>query len=74
MMKRPNDGEMAQLRMKVGLTQEMAAQRIGIDRTTITKWETGKNYPKRGMIKKIAKVYQCEIEDVYDALEKMETA
>lgn len=48
-------------REKSGMTQQQAAIKFGVDRTTITKWETGKSLPRAELLPKIAKVYGCEI-------------
>jgi DNA-binding XRE family transcriptional regulator len=44
--------------------QEDVALILGIDRTTVTKWETGKNYPHPLMLQKLADLYKCKIDDL----------
>lgn len=51
-------------REKIGMTQQAAADELGVDRTTITKWETGKSLPRAEMLIKIAKLYGCSISDL----------
>ena len=51
-------------REKIGMTQQAAAAELGVDRTTITKWETGKSLPRAEMLLKIAKLYGCSISDL----------
>lgn len=48
------------MRIRSGLTQEAAARFLGVERSTVAKWETS-NYPKSRMLPKIAELYKCEI-------------
>lgn len=45
------------LREKKGLTQNQLAQRLGLQNSTISKYETAVNPPPALMIRKIAKVF-----------------
>ena len=51
-------------REKIGMTQQAAADELGVDRTTITKWETGKSLPRAELLPKIAKLYGCSVADL----------
>lgn len=58
MDKNYNFGEiLLNLREKKGLTQNQLAQRLGIQNSTISKYETAINPPPALMIRKIAKVF-----------------
>lgn len=37
----------AKRRQVLGLTQEQLAARLGVSKTSVAKWETGKHYPQR---------------------------
>lgn len=51
-------------RVNAGLTQEQAAKKLGVSRSTLQNWETGKSFPKQPNI-----CAMCEIYDVpFDAL------
>ena len=39
------------LRKALGLTQEQLAERIGAQRPTVARWETGKNQPRGANLK-----------------------
>lgn len=54
-------------RTAAGLSQEELARRIGCDRTSVTKWETGMAYPAADKLPKIAAVLGCTIDDLYKA-------
>ena len=44
-------------RVNAGLTQEQAADRIGIARQTLVNYETGKTFPDIKTLRRIADVY-----------------
>ena len=46
-----------QARQLADLTQEEAAERIGVTKYTILKWEKGRSFPNAEQIKLIEKVY-----------------
>ena len=54
-----------QCRERAGLTQQVAADRIGVGQSTIAMWETGESLPRTGLLKKIAEVYGCEVADFF---------
>lgn len=45
------------LRKKLGLSQEEAADKLGVSRQTISKWETGQTVPDIVKIKLLSKLY-----------------
>lgn len=56
-------------RKRAGLKQEEAASRIGVGQSTISMWENGQSNPRFGMLPKIARVYGCEIADLFSESE-----
>lgn len=54
----------AKQRLKSGLTQEYVAYKLGIDRSTVAKWETGVSLPRPAMLMRIAGLYNCKIDDL----------
>ena len=57
-------------RILANMTQQAAASELGIERTTISMWETGAASPRSEMLLKIAALYKCSV----DELLKEETA
>lgn len=53
------------LRIAANLTQEEAAKRLGVCQTAISMWESGNSKPRINMIKKIAEVYDCNVEQLF---------
>jgi len=53
-------------RKKQNLTQQQVADMMGLDQTTISKWEIGKKLPRSGRLPYISKLYHCRIEDLFN--------
>lgn len=56
------------LRTASGLTQGQASKAIGISQSLIAKWESGVRIPRVKVLPRIAKAYNCSIEEVIDSL------
>lgn len=53
-----------ELRKKMGLTQKQLAVAIGVDRSTVTKWESSASPPAVRFFPKIAEVLNCKISEI----------
>ena len=51
-------------RKRSGYTQEQAAKKLGIDRSTVTKWETGKSMPRVDKLIELAHLYSCTVDEL----------
>jgi len=49
-------------RQKLSLTQEDLAKRLGVERSTVTKWETGESKPRADMLIKLSNVFGCSVD------------
>lgn len=49
-------------RTNAGFTQTEAAQRLGVDQSAVSYWESGKNIPRASMLVKMADLYCCSID------------
>ena len=47
-----------------GLTQEKTAELLGVDRSTVAKWETGVAEPRASLLRSIADVFGCKVDDL----------
>lgn len=56
------------LRKKAGFTQNHAADRLGVSRQTISKWETGKSIPDSIMIKRVCSCYEITPDEFFELL------
>ena len=58
-------------RRRAGMTQIEAAAAIGVSQGAVSSWENGNAYPKGDRLLTVAKVYACNIAELF---EKKETA
>ena len=54
-----------QKRKAIGITQKIAADRIGVRQSTVAMWETGRCKPRTDTLERIAKVYHCRVSDFF---------
>lgn len=52
------------MREKMAITQGELAAMVDVDRSTITKWETGASHPRVELLPKIASVLNCTVDDL----------
>lgn len=55
-----------QSRKKVGLSQETVAEKLGVSRQTISKWETDETVPDIYQAKKLAKLYNLSLDELIE--------
>lgn len=55
-----------ELRKSKNMTQNELANSIGVERTTVTMWETGNSVPSIDALKKLAEIFNCKIDDLID--------
>lgn len=53
------------LRVEKGLTQEQLAEEIGVSKSTIAMWETGKREPSRDLYEEVADYFNVDIDYLY---------
>lgn len=53
-------------RKKRGLSQEMVAEKLGVSRQTVSKWETNETIPDIRQSKKMAVLYNVSLDDLID--------
>lgn len=51
-------------REKTGLTQKEVAEKMGVDQSAVSLWETGKTAPRAAMLVKLAGLYCCSVDDL----------
>lgn len=51
-------------REKAGITQREVAEKIGIDQSAVSLWETGKTMPRASLLIKLAALYRCSVDDL----------
>lgn len=53
-------------RKKTGLSQEQVAEKLGVSRQTISKWETDETIPDIYQSKKMARLYNVSLDELID--------
>lgn len=53
-------------RKSKGLTQEAAAEKLGVSRQTVSKWETGETLPDIRQSKRLAALYGVTLDELID--------
>lgn len=62
-----NLGEsLSSARKSKGLTQEAAAEKLGVSRQTVSKWETGETLPDIRQSKRLAALYGVSLDELID--------
>lgn len=51
-------------REKAGLTQREVAEKIGVDQSAVSFWETGKTAPRAALLKKLSELYGCTVDEL----------
>lgn len=52
------------LRIKKKLSQEKLAEKIGVSRQSVSKWENGSAYPEMNRILELCKIFKCNLNDL----------
>ena len=55
-----------QARKKAGLSQETVAEKLGVSRQTISKWETDETLPDIYQSKKLSRLYNCSLDELIE--------
>lgn len=55
-----------QARKKAGLSQETVAEKLGVSRQTISKWETDESVPDIYQSKKLARLYNLTLDELIE--------
>jgi tetratricopeptide (TPR) repeat protein/transcriptional regulator with XRE-family HTH domain len=61
-------GRLAQRRRAVGLTQEQLAEQLGVERTTVVRWEHGQSRPQPWLQPKLAKALLVSADHIEELL------
>lgn len=59
-------GFLKELRKEKKITQEQLAERMGVSRRTVSRWETGSNMPDLDILIELSDYYDVELRDLLD--------
>lgn len=57
-------------RQKANLTQAQVAEKMQVSDAAVSMWETGKTFPRATVLPKLAKLYKCRIDELYEKTDK----
>lgn len=57
-------------RMRCGMTQELVAQRVGVSRQAVSKWETGLSEPSTSNLLALADLFGVSAEELLREIQK----
>ena len=60
------------LRKDAEISQDGLAKQMGVDRSTIAKWETGEASPRADKLPQIAEILGCTIDDLFEGKDRAE--
>lgn len=52
----------AEYRKRAGLTQIEVAKHLGVDKSTVAKWESDGVWPRKNILKKLVELYHCSLD------------
>ena len=62
------------LRKNAKMSQEGLAEKVGVSRQSVSKWENGEAYPEMDNILKLCKIFHCKINDlVHDDIQDIDS-
>jgi transcriptional regulator with XRE-family HTH domain len=53
-----------ELRKRRNISQEQLAEKVGVSRQSVSKWETSEAYPEMNNILELCKIFKCNISDL----------
>ena len=59
-------------RRNMGLTQEQFAEKVGVSKSAIAKWETDGGIPDRDNMKRVSEVIKVTVDNLYSIMEESE--
>ena len=66
--------KLIELRKKKGYSQEELAEKLGVSRQSVSKWESNNTYPETDKIIQIANLFDCSMDDlINDKITDVET-
>ena len=58
--------KLPKLRKDNNLSQEQLADKLGVSRQAVSKWESGNSYPDMEKMLQMCKILNCHLEDIMD--------
>lgn len=58
--------DLGTLRRERGMTQEELAEKLGVAQSTVTSYEVGKRAPSKDVANRIMKLFDLNVEDIWN--------
>ena len=58
-----------QLRAKAGLSQRALALRLGVQKQTVCRWDTGETWPRSWLLRPLAGALGVSVDELLDVLD-----
>lgn len=52
------------MRIRKGMKQTELANKVGVSQNSLSLYETGKRFPRRMILERLAKILECDIRDI----------
>ena len=63
-MKGAENVNLKNIRLEKNMSQEQLAKEINVDRSTVTKWETGEAMPRANKLVKLSQIFNCSVDEL----------
>ncbi|MBR3058089.1 MAG: helix-turn-helix transcriptional regulator [Clostridiales bacterium] len=63
---------LSELRKEKKITQEQLAEKLGVARRTVSRWETGSNLPDIDLLMELSDLYEVDLREILDGARKKE--
>ena len=55
--------KLQKLRKASGFSQEVLADKLGVSRQAVSKWESGASYPEMDKLIQMSKLFECTLDE-----------
>lgn len=56
---------LAERRKSKNLTQDAVAAELGVTRSAVAMWESGKSFPRAELLPRLAKLLECTVDELF---------
>lgn len=63
-------GNIAERRKRIGMTQELLAERLNITGASLSRIESGQASPRLSRLEELAEILECQVADLFRAADK----
>lgn len=64
---------LSERRKSKNLTQDELAAELGVTRSAVAMWESGKSHPRAEKLVRLAKLFDCRVDDLLSSVSTVDT-